>query len=185
MAGPVACVGRERELARLMGALGGDARLVLIVGDAGVGKTRFAEEGMTRATAAGMVMVRGECLPMAGMLPLLPVASALGELGRLGDGGLMESALAAAPEFVREEVGRLVPQLVAGGGGTGPAERGEEWRRERLFAGVAELLISVATCGSGLGLVVEDVQWADSATLDFLTFLGRAGRGERGGDVPQ
>ena len=29
---------------------------------------------------------------------------------------------------------------------------------------------------SGLGLVVEDVHWADSETLDFLTFLGRAGR---------
>jgi DNA-binding CsgD family transcriptional regulator len=176
MGGPVAFVGRERELKRLMGALGGDARLVLIMGDAGVGKTRFAEEGMSRATAAGMVMVRGECLPLAGMLPLLPVASALGELGRLRGGGLMESALEAAPGFVRGEVGRLVPQLAAGGGGSGPAERGEDWRRERLFAGVAELLAAVAASGPGLGLVVEDVQWADSGTLDFLTFLGRAGR---------
>ena len=172
----VAFVGRERELKRLMGALGGDARLVLIVGDAGVGKTRFAEEGMIRAAAVGMVMVRGECLPLAGMLPLLPLASALGELGGLRGGGLMESALAAAPGFVREEVGRLVPQLAADGGGTGATERGEEWRRERLFAGVAELLAAVATSGSGLGLVVEDVQWADSETLDFLTFLGRSGR---------
>jgi DNA-binding CsgD family transcriptional regulator len=176
MAGPVAFVGRERELERLLGALGGGARLVLVVGDAGVGKTRFAEEGMARAAAAGMVMVRGECLPLAGMLPLLPVASALGELGRLRGGGLMESALAAAPGFAREEVGRLVPQLAAGGGGSGAAERGEEWRRERLFAGVAELLAAAAGCGSGLGLVVEDVQWADSGTLDFLTVLGRAGR---------
>ena len=82
MADPVAVVGRERELSRLLGALAGDARLVLIVGDAGVGKTRFAGEGMARATAAGMVMIRGECLPLAGTLPLLPVASALGELGR-------------------------------------------------------------------------------------------------------
>ena len=176
MGGPVAFVGRERELKRLMGALGGDARLVLIVGDAGVGKTRFAEEGMSRATAAGMVMVRGECLPLAGMLPLLPVASALGELGRLRGGGLMESALETAPGFVRGEVGRLVPQLAADGGGSGPAERGEEWRRERLFAGVAELLAAVAASGPRLGLVVEDVHWADSETLDLLTFLGRAGR---------
>ena len=35
-------VGREGELSALLGALGGDARLVLVVGDAGVGKTRFA-----------------------------------------------------------------------------------------------------------------------------------------------
>ena len=78
MAGPVAFVGREPELSRLLGALGGDARLVLIVGDAGVGKTRLVGEGMTRAAAAGMAIARGECLPVAGTLPLLPVASALG-----------------------------------------------------------------------------------------------------------
>ena len=65
MAALVTFVGREVELSRLLAALGGDARLVLVVGDAGVGKTRFAAEGMARAAAAGMVMVRGECLPLA------------------------------------------------------------------------------------------------------------------------
>ena len=50
---PVGFVGRERELSRLEGALGGDARLVLVVGDAGVGKTRFAGECMRRAAAGG------------------------------------------------------------------------------------------------------------------------------------
>ncbi len=48
---------------------------------------------------------------------------------------------------------------------------------QRLFAGVAELLAVVAeTAGPGVGLVVEDVHWADGETLDFLTFLVRAGR---------
>jgi hypothetical protein len=41
MAGPVALVGREGELSRLLDAVGGGARLVLVVGDAEVGKTRF------------------------------------------------------------------------------------------------------------------------------------------------
>jgi DNA-binding CsgD family transcriptional regulator len=176
VAGPVAFVGRERELERLLGALRGDTRLVLVVGDAGVGKTRLAGEAMARAAAAGMVVVRGECLPLAGMLPLLPVASALAELGRLGGGRVLESALVWAPGFARAEAGRLVPQLAAGSGGGGVAERGADWRRERLFAGVAELLAAAAGSGSRLGLLVEDVHWADSETLDFLTFLGRAGR---------
>ena len=79
MAGPAGFVGRGGELSRLRGALGGEARLVLVVGDAGVGKTRFVAEGMDRAAAAGMVMVRGECLLLAGALPLLPVADALAE----------------------------------------------------------------------------------------------------------
>src|SRR5580700_1251502 len=102
----VGFVGREVELSRLLAALGGDARLVLVVGDAGVGKTRFAGEGMAQAEAAGVVMVRGgggwrgggECLPLAGTLPLLPVAGALGELARLDGGGVLEAGLAAAPQ---------------------------------------------------------------------------------------
>lgn len=59
MAKPVGFVGRERELSRLEGALAGDPRLVLVVGDAGIGKTRFAGEGMRRAAATGMVCVFG------------------------------------------------------------------------------------------------------------------------------
>ena len=114
MAGPAAFVGREGELSRLLGALGGEARLVLVVGDAGVGKTRFVAEGMDRAAAAGMVMVRGECLPLAGPLPLLPVADALAELARLEDGRLLAAALDAAPGYARQEVARLVPGLGPG-----------------------------------------------------------------------
>src|SRR5208337_1665280 len=176
MARPVRFVGREGELSRLLGALGGDARLVLVVGDAGAGKTRFVTEAMDRAAAAGMVMVRGECLPLAGALPLLPVKDALGELGRLEDGGLLAAVLDAAPGYMREEVGRLLPGMDADGG-TGPAGRDVEWSRQRLFAGAAELLAAVADRSpSGVGLVVEDVHWADGETLDFLTFLVRAGR---------
>ena len=177
MAAPVAFVGRERELSRLLTALGGDVRLVLVVGDAGVGKTSFVAEGMARAAAAGMVTVRGECLPLAETLPLLPVAAALGELAGLDDGELIEAALGVTPGYVRGEVGRLVPGL-GPGGGPGPAGgRDEGWQRERLFSAVAELLDTVAR-GSrcGVGLVAEDVHWADSATLDLLMFLARAGR---------
>jgi DNA-binding CsgD family transcriptional regulator len=176
MAGRAGFVGREDELSRLLGALGGDARLVLVVGDAGVGKTRFVTEGIARAKGAGMVVVRGECLPLSGTLPLLPVADALGELGGRDGGGLLDAALDAAPAYVRHEIGRLLP-AISRSRGTAAAGRDGEWSRERLFAGVAELLAVVARkSGSGVGLVVEDVHWADSATLDCLTFLARAGR---------
>jgi DNA-binding CsgD family transcriptional regulator/tetratricopeptide (TPR) repeat protein len=148
--------------------------MVLVVGDAGVGKTRFAGEGMARAAAAGMVMVRGECLPLAGTLPLLPVAQALRELGEPTGGRRLEEALTAAPAYVRGEVGRLLPQ-VGPGGGPDAGGRDGGWRRERLFSAVADLLGAVAG-ESGAGLVVEDVHWADRTTLDFLTFLARLGR---------
>src|SRR5215471_5449214 len=151
VAGVAGFVGRDRELSRLRAALGGDTRMVLVVGDAGVGKTRFAVEGMRQAANGGLVPVWGRCLPLAEKLPLLPVAEALGELGRLDGGGLLEAALALAPPYVRVEI-------------------------ERLFSAVAELLAAVAK-RSLVGLVVEDVHWADSATLDCLTYLAGAGRG--------
>ena len=167
-------VGRERELNRLGQALG-RGMTVLVVGDAGVGKTRFCAEGMARAAAAGMLLVRGECLPVAGTLPLLPVADALRELGRVDDGALLTAVLDSAPGFVREELGRLLPQFSPAAGQSADGWDGG-WRRERLFSAVAELLTTAAgRARSGAGLVIEDIHWADSATLDFLTFLTRAG----------
>src|SRR5579863_9483856 len=82
MGTPAGLVGREDELSRLLAALGSQTRMVLVVGDAGVGKTRLAAEAMARAAAAGMVTVRGECLPLGETLPLLPVAAALDQLAR-------------------------------------------------------------------------------------------------------
>jgi DNA-binding CsgD family transcriptional regulator len=174
MAGLAGFVGRERELSGLRAALDAGTRLLLVVGDAGVGKTRFAREGMRRAAAGGVVPVWGGCLPLAEKLPLLPVAEALGELSRLDGGGLLEAALGMAPPYVRVEVERLLPQL--GPGGTDTSGRGELWRRERLFSAVAELL-GVAARRSPVGLVIEDVHWADSTTLDCLTYLARVDGG--------
>ena len=178
MVGVAGFVGRERELSRLRAAPGAGTRLLLVVGDAGVGKTRFAGEGMRRAAAGGLVSVWGRCLPLAEKLPLLPVAEALGELSRLNGGGLVEAALGTLPPYVRVEAARLLPRLKPAGTDTARrgGERGEGWRRERLFSAVAELLGAV-TGRSGLALVIEDVHWADTATLDCLTYLARAARG--------
>jgi predicted ATPase len=173
MAGPVPFVGREGELSRLLEAVSGSVRLVLVVGDAGVGKTRFAGEAMARAAAAGMVTVLGECLPLAETMPLLPVAGALHELTRVDGGGVMAAALDEVPGYVREELAAKA----AGGGTVRVGGRDEGWRRGRMFSAVADLLTAAGETGPGAGLVlvVEDVQWADGATLDLLTFLVRAG----------
>src|SRR5262249_55442650 len=128
MSGTVGFAGREDELSRLLEALGGGAGLVRVVGDGGVGKARFVAEGMAGAAAGGMVLARGECLPLASTLPLLPVAEALGELSRLDGGRLLAAALDAAPEYVRAEVGRLVPGADPGGEGV---PRGWGWPRGR------------------------------------------------------
>ena len=81
----------HRQLARLRAALGGDTRLVLVTGDAGVGKTRFMAEGgdpgRRRRAGGGL----GECLPLADELPLLPVAAALADLARAMGGAVLEA----------------------------------------------------------------------------------------------
>ena len=157
-------------------ALSGDVRLLLVVGDAGIGKTRFVEEGMRRAAAAGMVSIWGACLPLAEKLPLLPVAEALGVLAKLDDGRVLSAGLEMTAPYVEVEVGRLVPQLESAGAGR--SGRGAQWQRERLFSGVAELLAVVAR-RSELGVVIEDIHWADSETLDLLTVVA----GHEGGVV--
>jgi hypothetical protein len=93
---------------------------------------------------------------------LLPVTEALGELGMLDGGRVLEA--------------RLVPQLGRGESGAGTGEEG--WKRDRLFAAVAELLGALAQ-RSPVGLVIEDVHWADTETLDLLTFLVRLAVGAR------
>jgi hypothetical protein len=174
VAAPVGFVGRERELSRLRVLVGGgDARLLLVLGDAGVGKTRLVTEGMRRVAADGAVAVWGGCLPMRETLPLLPVADALSELSRVDGGELLDAALAVTPGYVRSEVERLLPQVASD---TAESSRqAESGQRERLFAAIAELLGAVAQ-RRRVVLVVEDVHWADAATLDCLTFLTRARR---------
>ena len=129
---------------------------------------------MQRAVAGGMAWIRGGCLPLAEKLTLQPVAEALGELSRLDGGVLLETALGLTPSYVRAEVKRLLPGLRTGGVIDTPG-RDEAWRRERLLSAVAELLSAMAG-HSGLVLVIEDVHWADGATLDCLTYLTRGGR---------
>jgi DNA-binding CsgD family transcriptional regulator len=174
VAAPVGFVGRERELSRLRAvATGGDARLLLVMGDAGVGKTRLVSEGMRRVAADGVVAVWGGCLPMRETLPLLPVADALAELSRVDGGELLDAALTVTPRYVRAEVERLLPRL--GSGAVESSGLGDSGQRDRLFAAIAELLGAVAQ-RRRVALIVEDVHWADAATLDFLTFLTRAHR---------
>ena len=190
MTSPGVFVGRAPELSSLRAALRAGTRLLLVVGDAGIGKTRFAAEGLRDAPAERQLSAWGACLPLAEKLPLLPVAEALDALSRHEGGALLERALAGAPEYVRVEAGRLLPRLLPSGANVGGPTG--EWERDRLFYGLAELLAEVAR-EAGLVMVVEDVHWADSATLDFLTFLTRTGRGAavtviatcRGDEVPE
>ena len=95
-------VGRDHELSLLRGAVRGDTRLLLIVGDAGVGKTRLVGEATRRLKTDGIIALWGRCLPLAEALPLLPIADMLAELNRKAP-TVMEAALVCATAADAEE----------------------------------------------------------------------------------
>ncbi|MBZ6102437.1 AAA family ATPase [Streptomyces olivaceus] len=153
-------VGREDELARLTGVLdrarAGEARAVLVAGDAGVGKTRILDEVAGRAAAAGTTVLTGHCVDLGDVgLPYLPFTEVLG-------------ILAADERFAAVLAAHPVADRLLGGG---PEEGGAAApSRLRLFEGVAALLTDLAGVAPLL-LVLEDLHWADQSSRDLLRFL--------------
>jgi tetratricopeptide (TPR) repeat protein len=160
-------VGRAQELARLDGALAGGApRVLLLGGEAGVGKTRLLAEFTPRAQAAGARVLAGSCVHVGeGVLAYAPISQALRQLVRELDPATLEHVIGPG----RAELARLAPDL---GPADATAPATGELARARLFErllGVIERL--AAQRPLVLVLAVEDLHWADRSTLDLLTFL--------------
>ena len=154
-------VGREGELAVLRGRWAqtpaGEGGVVVLAGEAGMGKTRLAARFAAEAHAGGATVLHGR-IDEETVVPYQPFVEALrhyaahaGELG--GD---------------LEALAPLVPEL--GGTAAEPGER--ENRRYRLFEAVAALLGGAAR-ERPLLLVVEDLQWAGQPTLLLLRHVVR------------
>src|SRR5437764_1566440 len=116
-------VGREQELAGLMSALqtavAGEPAVVVVGGEAGVGKTRLVEEAATRALDSGARVLTGSCIELGGRgLPLSPVADALRSLIRLMDPDELDELLGPA----RPELARLLPELSTPDGASLPPQ---------------------------------------------------------------
>lgn len=169
MAGATALAGRVGELRAVSALVAGESAAagMVVLGEAGVGKSRL----VATATAArdDVLVLAGWCLPLSKGLPLLPVADLLRDCARVEDGRILSAALDRCPAFVRDEVARQVPEV---GDPTDylPVDADEGWRRHRLFDALQRLLAAVARLRPAV-VLIEDVQWADSATLDFLDYL--------------
>jgi hypothetical protein len=168
-------VGRLEEL-ELLEAAGrraadGEPAVVLVGGEAGVGKTRLVAELTNRCAANGMRVLTGRCVPVGdGALPYAPIVEALRAL-------VAEVGVAAVRELVGPswpELARLLPAL-GEPEGTGPTEQAAQSRLFELVLGLLGRLGEQAP----LVLVVEDVHWADQSTCDLLAFLVRNLRRER------
>ena len=111
-------VERRAELEALADALEraeeGDPTVTLVIGEAGIGKSRLLREGERLARGRGMAVLRGECLRLdGGDLPFAPLAALL----RDADPEALEEALAGLGPEVRAELERAFPHLGSGAAG--------------------------------------------------------------------
>lgn len=156
--------GRRTEVTVVRRHLEAGVGLLLVSGEAGIGKTTLVEA----ATANAEVFVAsGHCLPLSTEVPFLPVVEALRSILDREDGQWLKEALAECPDYVASTLAGLLPELESD---TGPLMQSNPSGRQRLFVSIASVLRSLASTGR-LGLVVEDLHWADTGTLDFLEYL--------------
>ncbi|MGN6721066.1 MAG: helix-turn-helix transcriptional regulator [Marmoricola sp.] len=159
-------IGRKSELKALRSAYAaveaGGSRVVLLGGEAGVGKTRLLTDFLDEFPDPPVLS--GGCVELSqAAVPFLPLASALRALGRDRTEEEMHSLVGgtAAPLM------QLLPRLYGDAAvATGPDPL-------RLFEAVPELLDRLAPDGPAV-LVFEDLHWADASTLDLVRFLALA-----------
>ncbi len=144
----------------------GAGRLVLVTGEAGIGKTRLVGELARRADNAGARIAVGAAVDVGGQTPLALWQELVGQLSR---------TIPPPPQAVGwpAELGRLAPDVAARlGRGAPPPVASPELERLRLFDAVLHL-VEWASSGRPVLLIGEDVHCADPASLQLAAYLGR------------
>jgi eukaryotic-like serine/threonine-protein kinase len=164
-------VGRDRELAELERsleqALGGRGHLVLISGEAGIGKSLLADEFARRARAAGAYLLWGRCWEAGGAPAYWPWVQALRAYLRDATPASVRADLGTGAADVAQlvpELRDLLPDLPAAAGAV------SEGARFRLFDSTASLLRNAAR-RRPLVIVLDDLHAADEPSLLLIQFL--------------
>lgn len=164
-------VGRNAEWTRLLAAwrtaMTRGPHMVLLSGEAGIGKTRLAEELCDWVARQGVVVSQAYCLPAGGnALAYAPVIDWL-------RGTQLQPRLSALPDIWRVEISRILPSILTDRAPHPPAAPlVEAWQRTRLFEDLARAFLGQEE-GAPLLLFLDDLQWCDQETLDWLGYLLR------------
>ncbi|MBA2275222.1 MAG: AAA family ATPase, partial [Chloroflexi bacterium] len=171
-------IGRDDDLAELermvAEAAEGRPAVVVVAGEAGIGKSRLLAELTGGVTERGGRALVGGCLDMAGGgIPFLPLLEALRGLNR----SLAPDRAAELLGAARKDLAGLLPELAPGSisddpGTIATASSPSGIAQARLFEVVLGLLDRLGAEGPVL-LVFEDVHWIDRASRDLVTFLAR------------
>jgi DNA-binding SARP family transcriptional activator len=164
-------LGRTTELSTLIKvyhtAQRGQTQVVLLEGEVGIGKTRLATEFLAWAEMEGADVLQGQAFETGGQLPYRPVIEALRpriERENAPDDLLSDLWLA--------ELSRLLPELCDRYPDLPDPVGDKSVARNRLFEALARLGQALAA-RTLLVLFIDDVQWADAASLDVLHYLAR------------
>src|SRR5215472_10236517 len=167
-------IGRGREMERLAAALhaarAGDSRIVVVTGDAGLGKTRLAADLRHAAEQDGTAVMWGGCSEAELALPYLPFLEAIGNHLAQADLPGLRRQLAAK----HRELAWLFPQLELEEPPSDPSDPVQG--KLRLFEAVLALLRTCAA-PAGLLLVLENLHGADASSRELLEYLVRRLRG--------
>ncbi len=168
LASAIPLIGRQGEWARVRDIWQQSARgqpsFVLITGEAGIGKTRLAEELLTWAVRQGVTGARTRAYEAEGRLSYAPIIEWLRSPA-------LAPALARLEKIWLGEIARLLPELHALHSDLpAAAPLTEHWQRQRFFEALARGVLAIQT---PLLLLIDDLQWCDQETLEWLRFLLR------------
>ncbi len=166
-------IGRSTELGTLRTlvprAQGEGRRIVLLGGEPGSGKSRLVREFAAEAAQEGVLVLYGACDAVV-RTPYGPFVEALDRLARVAEPAELREALGTGGG----ELTRLIPDLALRVGDLpSPVDADPDTERHRLHTAVTGLLTGLTRTRPAL-LVLEDLHWADSATLMLLRHLARA-----------
>ena len=172
-------VGRQREMgelkAALEDALSGRGRMVTLVGEPDIGKTRTAQELMTYAGLRGAQVLWGRCYEEQGVPPYWPWVQAIRSYVGERESGELSSVMGAGANDIAEIVSDVRDRLP---GLPSPPALEPEQARFRLFDSITSFLKTAAQRQPRM-LVVDDLHWADKPSLMLLQFITRELSGAR------
>lgn len=180
----VPLVGRDGALRTLEQAYSqaqaGRGGMVLISGEAGIGKSRLMQDFATRLQGRALVLT-GACHHNTQTMPYQPIVQALRSTFHV-----LRFAFPPQPVWLAE-ASRLLPELRTLYPDLPPPLPAEpDQARSRLFEALCQIILGLATSPLLLGspapllLCLDDLHWADGATLDWLAYLGRHIQGSSG-----